>query len=79
MGSPATANRTSITMIMIIAVPRSGCTSTRRIGMPAMISSRKTSRQAKPSASRRAQYADTARYQGEHGELRGLQLQRAPG
>ena len=61
IGRPATASRTSVTMIMIIAVPRSGCSSTRTIGMPAMMSSRKTSRHARPSASRRAQYADTAR------------------
>ena len=40
---------------MIMAVPRSGCSSTSTIGMPAMISSRKTSRQANPSSSRRAQ------------------------
>ena len=46
---------------MIIAVPRSGWSRTRTIGMPAMISSRKTSRQARPSSSRRAQYDATAR------------------
>ena len=61
IGRPATASRTSSTITMIIAVPRSGWSSTRTIGMAAMISSRKTSRQARPSASRRAQYAATAR------------------
>ena len=61
MGRPATASRTSSTITMIIAVPRSGCSSTRMIGIPAMISNRKTSRQASPSSSRRAQYDATAR------------------
>ena len=46
---------------MIIAVPRSGWSRTSTIGMPAMISRRKTSRQASPSSSRRAQYDATAR------------------
>ena len=55
IGSPATASMTRSTMTMTIAVPRSGCSSTRMIGMPAMIRRRKTSLQASPSSSRRAQ------------------------
>ena len=60
MGRPATASMTSSTITMMIAVPRSGWISTRTIGMPAMISSRKTSRQARPLVAP-AQYAATAR------------------
>ena len=61
IGNPATASITNSTITMIIAVPRSGCSNTRTIGMPAMISSRNTSRQASPSSARRAQYDATAR------------------
>ena len=55
MGSPATASITSNTIIMIMAVPRSGWISTRTIGIPAMISNFKTSFQANPSSLRRSQ------------------------
>ena len=61
IGRPATASMTSSTITMIIAVPRSGCSSTRTIGMPAMISSRKTSRHARPSPPGARQYDATAR------------------
>ena len=46
---------------MMMAVPRSGWSRTSTMGIPAMINRRKTSRQANPSASRRAQYAATAK------------------
>ena len=54
-GRPATANMINRTIIMMMAVPRSGCFKTSTIGMPAMIKSLKTSFQASPSSVRRSQ------------------------
>ena len=77
IGRPATASMTSSTITMIIAVPRSGCSSTSTIGMPDMMSRRKTSRQARPSSSRRGAVRRHRQDQGQDGEFGGLQLQRA--
>jgi len=58
-GRPATASMTSKTMVMMMAVPRSGWAMTSTMGMPARMSTRITSRQARPSSLRREQYVAT--------------------
>ena len=74
VGRPATASMTSSTMVMMMAVPRSGCISTSTMGMPAMTSSRTTSAQDKPLGAARAVGGD-GHDEGQDGELRGLQLE----